>query len=556
MRFKICILFLVIVLVYSCARQGSPSGGPKDETPPKYLSSEPDTLSLNVSTDLKEIKLNFDEYLVLKDYQNNVVVSPSLGNSAQFLPVGSPAKTVRIKLSEPLKENTTYNINFGDAIQDNNEGNILRGYQFVFSTGDYLDSLKISGLISAPSERKQSKNLVVGLYPFDENYNDSLILREKPFYVAKPNESGYFKMNYLRPGKYQLIAFDDEVQNMHFDPGKEKIGFINQPVELNSNQKIDVELFSQKKSYKAVKAEQKEYGQLVFKFEGEPDEVKVEPIDFEFSTSSVSYIPKSDSLNFWFNPAVDSIGGKSKRLKFLVNHKNSNDTISVVYSNSIPHKIKIAATSKLETSPGRNLKLSANYPIKKLDSSFVNIQKDSLVLKTRLISDPENENNFSFDFPVELSSKYKVELLPGALTDIFGETNDTLRFNFNTKTRNDYGHLKLILNHPPKHPYFLKFFNESGNLLDEQYGNETEFEYNYLTPGNYYFQIQVDENENRFWDTGDFFERKKPEPTLIYPGVINVRAMWNTEETWVLPYGEPGDVLVNDPADQDVKTDL
>lgn len=543
MRFKIFSLFLITALVFSCARQGTPSGGPKDETPPKYLSSVPDTLSVNVPLTLNEIKINFDEYVILKDYQNNVVVSPSLGNSATFMPVGSPAKSVRVKFSEPLKENTTYNINFGNAIQDNNEGNILSAYQFVFSTGDFLDSLKINGIVSVPSDRKQSKTLIVGLYPFDENYKDSLIMREKPFYVAKPDESGNFKLNYLKPGKYQLVAFDDEVQNMHFDPGKEKIGFVDGVVDLNSNQKIDLELFSQKKNYKALKAEQKEYGHLVFKFEGEPDEVDIKPIDFEFKTASVSYKPKSDSLNFWFNPAIDSIAEKSKRIKFLVTHKDSKDTVSVVYSNNFKRKLKILSDSKLEFSPGRKLKLTASYPIQKLDSAFVKVYRDSLLVKTGLIADEQNKNNFSFDFPVELSSKYKVELLPGALTDIFGEINDSIKYNFNTKTRNDYGHLKLILKHPPEKPYFLKFFNEKGVQLDEQYGRNTEFEYNYLIPGNYYFQILIDENENGFWDTGDFFERKKPEPALIYPGLINVRVMWNTEETWILPFGKPGEVF-------------
>src|SRR5690606_33625264 len=138
--------------------------------------------------------------------------------------------------NEPLQENTTYNINFGNSLQDNNEGNKLSYFQFVFSTGNYIDSLEISGKTKIPSAKKQPENLLVGLFKIDSAYNDSVVLKEKPFYVSRTDSAGNFKLNYLHPGKYQMIAFDDEAQNMQFDLGKEKFGFIEQPVELNENQ--------------------------------------------------------------------------------------------------------------------------------------------------------------------------------------------------------------------------------------------------------------------------------------------------------------------------------
>lgn len=533
MWLKSSILSMLIFVVFSCARQGSPSGGPKDETPPAYLSSTPDTLSLNVPINLNEIKINFDEFVVLKDYQNNVVASPSLGNSAVFLPVGSAAKSVKIKLSEPLKENTTYNINFGNSIQDNNEGNKLSGFQFVFSTGNFIDSLNITGTLSVLGERKLPKSPVVGLFPLNADYKDSLILKQKPFYVAKPDDSGAFKLNYLSPGKYQLIAFDDEVQNMNFDPNKEKVGFIDHPVDLSSDQKIDVILFSQRQKYRAIRVQQKGYGHLVFNFEGQPENVEIEPLDFDFKTSGISWKPRTDSLNFWFKPAIDSIDGKSKRINFLVKHNNSNDTLSVVYNN-LNHLLKLESKSKLDVAPGRKLKLTANYPVKELDSELVKVFRDSIELKVKLLSDPKNENDFIVDFPVELNSKYKIIFLPNAINDYFDKTNDTIKYNFNTKTKSDYGNLKLTLSNPPNHPFFLKLYSEKDVLFDEQYTKETVFEYNYLAPGNYYFQILVDENENGIWDTGDFFSRKHPEPALVFPGLINVRSMWDAEETWLL----------------------
>lgn len=531
---RFSIFFLYLVLVISCARQGSPSGGPKDEAPPLFLNSTPDTLSINVPVNLSEIKINFDEYIMLKDQQNNVIVSPSLGNSVSFQPAGSASKTVKIKLSEPLKENTTYNINFGNAIQDFNEGNILNDFHFVFSTGDYIDLLSVEGLIKVPSERELPKNLVVGLYPVDSTYNDSIILRQKPFYVARPDKNGSFKLNYLHSGSYQLVAFNDEVQNMQFDPGKEKIGFVKNPINPESVQPLEISLFEQLSPYRANKAEQKGYGHLVFKFSGQPDEVGVKPIDFDFTTSKISYISKSDSLNFWFNPGIDSIDDKTKRIKFLVSHRGKTDTIPAVYSNSALHKLKIDNKQKLGFAPDRKVKLTSNYPITKLDSTYVSVTKDSIQIRPRLIKDAKNENAFTVDFPIELNSKYNIVFYSGAITDFFGKTNDTLKYNFSTRTRNDYGNLKLKISNPPTHPFFLKFFNEKDELLDEQYTTQTEFEYHYLNPGKYYFQLLVDENENGFWDTGDFFNRKFPEPSYVYPTLINVRSMWDVVEEWVL----------------------
>ena len=111
-----------------------------------------------------------------------------------------------------------------------------------------------------------------------------------------------------------------------------------------------------------------------------------------------------------------------------------------------------------------------------------------------------------------------------------------MKYSFSTRTRNDYGNLILNLRNVPEHPFFIELYNDKDELLETEYTTSAEFFYNYLTPGNYYFRILVDVNENLFWDTGDFFSRTHPEPALIYPAVINVRAMWDTEETWMLPF--------------------
>ncbi|MFA5620337.1 MAG: Ig-like domain-containing protein [Weeksellaceae bacterium] len=537
MRFS---LFIIgILLITSCARMGTPSGGPKDTEPPKYLNAIPDTMSLFVPVDLKEIKINFDEYLILKDYNQNILISPPMEIAPNFLPVGSPAKSISIKLNESLQPNTTYNINFGNAIQDNNEGNKLPYFQYVFSTGEYIDSLKLTGKASVPELRKQPENIVAALYKIDENYKDSLILNQKPFYIAKLEKDGSFKLNYLHEGKYQLIAFEDKVANLQFDFGQEKFGFSSEPVELHENLTQDLVLFNQPPDYKALKAEQKGYGHLHFKFQGQPESVEIEPLDFEFSTMKTSYEFKSDSLNFWFNPGIDSIAESSKRFGFLVKNLDRMDTLSVVYSNSVKHNLVLDPKNKLEFSPTRKVKFTANYPIASLDSALVYVEKDSVQLPVRMILDPKNENAFTVDFPIDLGGAYKMEFLPEAVTDFFGKTNDTLRYNFKIKTRNELGNLKLILQNQPEQLFWIQLMNEKEEILDTQYSKASVFQYDNLLPGNYYFRILVDENENGFWEPGDFFSRKQPEKAYIYPASVNVRALWDAEETWVVIKPEP-----------------
>lgn len=527
-------ILLALILFVACARQGAPSGGPKDVTPPRFLSSNPDTLSLNVPTNLEEIRINFDEYIVLKDHTQNIITSPPFGKNPTYTPVGSPSKYIRIKLNEPLKENTTYNINFGNSIQDHNEGNKLPYFQLVFSTGETIDSLEITGKVQVPFLRKQPKNLLVGLYKVDSSFSDSLILSEKPFYIAKADEDGKFKLNYLHEGKYQLIAFDDEVQNMQFDRGKEMFGFVEEPIELTSNQTYSLNLFNQAADYKAGKADQKGYGHLVFRFSGEADEIDLTPLDHEFTTSEISYKSKSDSLNFWFNPSVDSISDKSKRLLFLANHKDQTDTISVLYNNNQKHGFKLEKFGKLEDAPSRKINFRLNSPISKLDSSLVEVWKDSIQLPHTLDLNPENKSEFSLNFKIEQNNSYKINFLPEAVFDFFDESNDSLEFVVKIKNKNELGNLHLNLEGKPDHPFWIQLLNEKDEVLDEIYTTDSEFEFNYLMSGNYYFIILVDENENGHWDSGDFFTRKQPEESYIYPALINVRPLWDMNETWIL----------------------
>jgi len=315
---RFSLLMLTILTVISCARQGSPTGGPKDETPPVFLKADPDTLATNVDLNLQEATINFDEYILLKEYSKNVVVSPSFQIPPIVTPQALAKKNISIKFQEPLLPNTTYSFNFGDAIQDFNENNKLSNFQYVFSTGSFIDSLKVTGRVNSSYDFKLPEKILVGLYKVDSTYKDSIILQKKPYYIARANDKGEYQLNYLASGKYKLIAFEDKVENVMYDYGKERLAFHNEPIELNANQQINLNLFNQKPAYRKPEASFKQEGLIVFKTTGATDDVTITPVGKEFKTAYIQKFPRQDSINFWFNPKVDTIVGRSAKLNFKV----------------------------------------------------------------------------------------------------------------------------------------------------------------------------------------------------------------------------------------------
>jgi len=547
---------LTILTVISCARQGSPTGGPKDETPPVFLKADPDTLATNVDLNLQEATINFDEYILLKEYSKNVVVSPSFQIPPIVTPQALAKKYISIKFQEPLLPNTTYSFNFGDAIQDFNENNKLSNFQYVFSTGSFIDSLKVTGRVNSSYDFKGPEKILVGLYKVDSAYKDSIILQKKPYYIARANDKGEYQLNYLASGKYKLIAFEDMVENVMYDYGKERLAFHNEPIELNSNQQINLNLFNQKPAYRKPEASFKQEGLIVFKTTGATDDVTITPVGKEFKTAYIQKFPKQDSINFWFNPKVDTIVGKSAKLNFKVQHKDQIDEVSALYSKSnTERKLEFKAINDQKLAPNKPFKIQANAPIKSLDLSKIYVFKDTVSIPFKVSIDTVNAQNLNFAFDKNLDEKFEVNIYPNALTDVLGEKNDTLAYPIKMGTRGDFGHLKLTLQNTPNKPFILQFLktDKDYTVLEELYNpaNKNYFEFNFIEPGEYLFRLLVDENENGKWDTGDYLSGKQPEPIYLYPEPIKIRAMWDATETWVLGEANQPVSLPNDDKDSD-----
>ena len=208
---RIVIIGAMASMVAACASIGRPEGGPRDVTPPEYVRANPAPGSLNV--DRNRIDIYFNENVKLEDVTNKLVISPAQRQQAVARANG---RRVTIDLRDSLKPNTTYTIDFADAVRDLNEGNILDGFAMDFATGEYIDSMKISGMVFEARNLEPAQNMVVGVYSADA-MTDTTLTTLPLERVAKTNQLGQFTIRGLKPGSYRVFAIDDRNRDWHWD---------------------------------------------------------------------------------------------------------------------------------------------------------------------------------------------------------------------------------------------------------------------------------------------------------------------------------------------------
>ena len=203
---------------------GSPDGGWYDETPPKVVSSTPEDKGVNVKA--RKITINFDEFIKIEDAQNKVIVSPPQLEQAEIKAAG---KRVIVELQDSLKDNTTYTVDFSDAITDNNEGNPMGNYTFSFSTGAQIDTLEVSGYCLNAENLEPIKGILVGLYPYDSP--DSIFHKEPMVRVSRTNGGGQFTIKGVAPGEYRAFALKDADGDYVLSQKSEMLGFSHVKIE-------------------------------------------------------------------------------------------------------------------------------------------------------------------------------------------------------------------------------------------------------------------------------------------------------------------------------------
>ncbi|UNZ00094.1 Ig-like domain-containing protein [Zhouia spongiae] len=529
--FSICFCTAILLSLINCAKRSTPTGGEKDMTPPVMVSSTPEPFTTNFSDD--EIKITFDEYIKLKDIQKQLIISPPLKYQPIITPQGSASKYIKIKINDTLRENTTYVFNFGQSITDNNEGNPYSYFNYIFSTGDYIDSLTVDGYITDARLKEPDNFVSVMLYEVDSTYTDSTIYKKPPTYITNTLDSlTTFKLTNLKAGKYALIAMKDEAGNYVFNQKTDKIAFISDHITIPTDSVFKLNLFKEIPDYKASRPSEATGNRILFGYEGNPDSMKIDllsdtPEGFDYR---ITKDLEKDTLNYWYTPF------EKDSLVFTVTNKKQIDTFTVKTRKTETDSLTLKPTLSGNLGYYQPFGIQSSTPIESIDTTLITIvNKDSLAIGFKHSID-KKLNQVNIHWKVDPNEQYNIVAMPGAIKDFYGNSNDTLNYNATTKSLADLGSIRVTVKNVKEFPIIVQLTDQKGDVKFEKYAEtqQTLFEFMNIDPGKYYIRVIHDTNKNGIWDTGSYLKKIQPEKISYFPGDIDLRSNWELEQEFIL----------------------
>lgn len=469
-----------IFLFPGCANIVPPSGGPKDTLAPKltYISPPDSTLHFQA----KKVTFTFNEYVQLDNVFDKLIVSPTL---KRIPTVTSKLKTVTMVIKDSLAENTTYTFNFSDAIRDNNEGNPIQDFQYVVSTGDYLDSLQVRGFIIDAETGKPDSNVSVMIY---RNTEDSVVSKEKPVYYARSRGNGSFWFRNMAPGDYKLFALKEEDRDLQYNQPKEMIGFSDSLLHLRDQNLRDITL-------------------LLF-------------------TEQDSTLKKPDDLA-QEQQAEEDESEREKKEKEKEKKKKRN----LIISPDLPDN---------RQELGKPLLITFNAPIGTFDSTALRLTQDTLYTPvTFTTSFDSTRTKLLVNFDWKEGKPYRLIIPKEAVTDTMGtQPSKADTISFAAKKESDYGKIivTLTLSDSTKSAVSDTMHYVAQLIRDKEIKYSGKIEHNTwvqkrITPGEYEVWILLDENNNGKWDRGVYYgtPKKQPERVVSFPKKENIKANWGVK---------------------------
>lgn len=519
------------VVLFSCAQIVPLTGGDKDLDAPKELESSPKNGAIDYTNE--SITIQFDEYIKLTNVSIQLIVSPLMETAPEILVKG---KKLVIKLKSELSPNTTYSLNFGNAISDITENNISPNYKYVFSTGDYIDSLSYSGTVINAFDQAVKENIYVLLY---DQFEDSVPLKELPRYVALTNKKGEFSITNIANGKYKLFAISDINSNYLFDLPNEAIGFKNEIITLDSSKTENfISLFEEESELQfIVKSEHKYYGKIAFTLNSPTKDLNITPLNKTFNEqlenwSIMEANNSGDSVTLWLYPEAFD-----KEIELLI--KDGNEIIDTVNFEVIAQsKLKdstLSVSSNVSSSFGldQNIRLTINHPFTKYSSNNIKLYEDSTLVSITSFTDIGlREFELAYDFKENTS--YQLFIPQNSFEDMFGLTNDTIKLDFKTKKESDYGIINLNVIPKFSENYIIQISKNKKIITKSHLTGTQEIHYKYLSPGVYSLKLIIDSNGDKKWNTGNYLEGLQPEKVVIYNKEIKIRANWDNDIKWLI----------------------
>lgn len=602
---------VILILLSSCANKGTPTGGKYDLDPPKLVSITPKMNATNVSN-VKTIIMLFDENVQLDTPTDKVIVTPPQRIAPTFTTIN---RKIKVQLSDSLIPNTTYVMDFTDALADMNEKNVLENFVVTFATGDKIDSMQISGKVLAAENLEPVSGIYVGLHT---NIQDSAFTNTAFERISKTDSRGRFTIRGVRPNKYRLFALKDANRDFKYDSPAEDVAFMDSLIvpSFMPATKVDTVFKKDKKTVDSLVTKsytrflpdniilrsftssfkkqflqkydrpKKQYFNLMFG--GPTRHPDVEVLNAP-ATKQSPFLEerdsKNDSIKYWItDPQVLSKDTLVLKVKYTksdtlnITHEKT-DTIKIYFRDFKAQKKKGNDKDKDKNKKTDFLKVNNNasggidipqivtlefeepvmdFAQKKL---VLSQKKDSTLLPVQysVTQDSLNPRKYSIFYKWKPGGEYQLHADSAAFSSYYGRSTDKLDIDFKVKTEEDYGAIFINIHSLPANtPAFVELLDKSDKPIRTNKVKKDGVLFKYLNPGTYYARIILDKNDNGVWDTGEFAEDRQPELVYYYDKSFEVKANWDIEEDWdltklPLDKQKPLDITKNKPQEKKTK---
>ena len=578
----------LVVMLYSCASIGRPDGGPYDETPPRFIGSTPAAGALN--NQRTKVSLLFDEFIKLEKATEKVVVSPP---QVQQPEIKSSVKRIQVNLLDSLKANTTYTIDFSDAIVDNNEGNPLGNFTFTFSTGTQIDTMEVSGTVLDASNLEPIKGILVGLH---SNLNDSAFTKLPFDRVARTDSRGRFSIRGVAPGKYRIYGLMDADQTFTFNQKSEVIAFNDSLIIPRMEERIrmdtawvdsltydtiverkymhylpdDLILRAFKEfnySQYLIKSERLVPQKFTFYFAGQADTLPtLKGLNFdERDAFVIEKNPRNDTIHYWVK---DSLLFKQDTLAISLTYLYTDtlnqlvsrtDTLNLVskqkYKKEEPEKKKKKKKKDEEDEPEPtkflpvnvgapssmdvygSISLTFDEPIARFDSAVIHLKEkvDTLWkdIPFEFEQDSLNLKRFNLYYDWEPGNEYEFSVDSTAFHGIYGLFTDKIKQGFKVRKLEEYASITFLVTGADS-TAFVELLDAQDKVVRRRRLTDGGYaDFYFLNPGKYCALLVNDRNGNGIWDTGNFEKGEQPEEVYYYNMILEPKANWDLDkQSW------------------------
>lgn len=517
---KSSLLLLLVIAVVGCARQGYPSGGPKDDKAPVAQGTTPGNESRNFTD--RQFYIQFDEYVVLKNAEQNVIVSPPMNPKPEFTTKG---KGILVKIKDTLQPGTTYLFQFKDAIADFTEGNLLPSFEYVFSTGDAMDTMMLSGSVLSARDGRPWKETVTVLA-----YRDGDTV---PSRVTRADKNGRFAFHYIPDGSYRLVALEDKNRDMKVGDD-EPVAWLDQSfrsadsIDSASVARLRISAPEQRRQ-RVVSSDMPSKGHItiVTAMPMKHPAVGGEPVEQWLNA-------KGDTLMLWcLNPKCDST-------VIVLSDDGLQDTLKLRYRKPRRGSAQTEQPPLMKSLFGGNnayydnLQLVFTNPIiAQSDSLQIELMamKDSTVSYCQAVLD-SSRLRATVKASVKSDEDYRVRIPAGMFTDLYGTLSDSLVFPFKPK---DFAILTVQIDNPTGSPLVVELIDGKDTVVAFRtiQGSGT-LRFDHIGAGAYRLRAVVDADGNGRWTEGNYALRRQPEEYFLYGKTLQLRERWEMEEQWLV----------------------